>query len=41
LPTSGLTPVLDDHDWAERLRRLTAVLDDRARCGSSPESKSP
>ncbi len=35
LPTSGLLPVLDDHVWAGRLRRLTAVLDSSARGRSS------
>jgi hypothetical protein len=34
VPTSDLVPVLDDHVWSERLRRLTAVLDDDSRCRS-------
>jgi hypothetical protein len=28
LPTAGLTPALDDADWASRLARLRAALDD-------------
>ncbi len=34
LSTSDLSPVLDDRDWSDRLRRLTGLLDDDSRCRS-------